>query len=59
MKNEPSSQFIKIRCPKCKNEQVTFGKAATKISCHVCQEPLAEPTGGKTHVIQRVLEVLE
>ena len=59
MKNEPESKFLKIRCPKCKNEQVTFGKTATMIKCHVCQEPLAEPTGGKTRLLTRALEVLE
>ncbi|HIH24513.1 TPA: 30S ribosomal protein S27e [Candidatus Woesearchaeota archaeon] len=59
MKTEPSSKFIKIRCPKCKNEQIAFGKTATKILCHVCQELLAESTGGKTKPVNRVLEVLE
>ena len=59
MKREPSSKFLKIRCPKCKNEQIVFGKAATKILCQVCQEPLAESTGGKTKPTTRVLEVLE
>lgn len=50
---------MKLRCPKCKNEQVTFGKTATKIKCHVCQEPLAESTGGKTRFIARPLETLD
>jgi small subunit ribosomal protein S27e len=59
MKREPESKFVKIRCPKCKNEQITFGKSATKINCHVCQEPLAAPTGGKTRFISRPLEQLE
>jgi small subunit ribosomal protein S27e len=54
-----TTKFVKIRCPKCKNEQVTFGKTATKINCHVCQEPLAEASGGKTKFIARPLEVLE
>ena len=56
---EPSSKFIKIRCPKCKNEQITFGKTATLVNCLVCEKPLAEPTGGKSRVKARVLEVLE
>jgi small subunit ribosomal protein S27e len=59
MTNEPTAKFIKIRCQKCKNEQITFGKTATKVKCHVCQEPLASPTGGKTRVDTQVLEVLE
>jgi small subunit ribosomal protein S27e len=56
---EPTSKFIKIRCPKCKNEQITFGKTATKVDCLVCGKILAEPTGGKSRVKARVLEVLE
>ncbi len=56
---ETKSKFIKIRCPKCKNEQIMFGKASTKIVCLVCNKVLAEPTGGKSRVKARVLEVLE
>ena len=56
---ESSSKFIKIRCPKCKNEQITFGKTSTIVNCLVCNKPLAEPTGGKSRVKARVLEVLE
>jgi len=56
---ESVSKFIKIRCPKCKNEQIMFGKASTTILCLVCGKELAEPTGGKSRVKARVLEVLE
>ena len=56
---ETTSKFIKIRCPKCKNEQIIFGKATTVINCLVCGKVLAEPTGGKTQVKSRILEVLE
>ena len=56
---EPNSKFIKVRCAKCKNEQVVFGKASSKVNCLVCGKELAEPTGGKTRVKARILEVLE
>ena len=56
---ESASKFVKIRCPKCKNEQVMFGKAASKIICLVCGKILADPTGGKSRIKARVLEVLE
>ncbi len=59
MKEAPTSKFIKVRCSKCKNEQIIFGKAATMINCLVCSKPLAEPTGGKTKIKARILEVLE
>lgn len=56
---ETESKFVKIRCPKCKNEQIMFGKASSVVNCLVCSKVLAEPTGGKSRVKARVLEVLE
>lgn len=56
---ENTSKFVKIRCPKCKNEQVSFGKASSKVKCLVCGKSLAEPTGGKAKIKARILEVLE
>jgi small subunit ribosomal protein S27e len=56
---DSNSKFIKLRCTKCKNEQVVFGKTASKINCLVCGKELASPTGGKTKVKSRILEVLE
>lgn len=55
---ETRSKFIKVRCTKCKNEQNIFGKAASNVHCLVCNELLAQSTGGKCHVIGQVLEVL-
>jgi small subunit ribosomal protein S27e len=59
MVKEPVSKFIKVRCSKCKNEQVIFGKAAMAVKCLVCGTDLATPTGGKIKVNARILEVLE
>jgi small subunit ribosomal protein S27e len=56
---ESDSKFIKIRCPKCKDEQIAYGKATTIVLCLVCGKELAEPTGGRTRIKARVLEVLE
>ncbi len=56
---EPESKFIKVRCLKCKNEQIIFGKTATEVPCLVCGKPLAEPRGGKSRIKARILEVLE
>ncbi len=50
--------FVKVRCGKCKNEQVIFGKAASAVKCHVCEEVLAKSTGGKANITARVLETL-
>jgi small subunit ribosomal protein S27e len=56
---ETTSKFIKVRCPKCKNEQIIFGKSSTQVDCLVCGKQLATPTGGKSKVKARILEVLE
>ena len=56
---EPVSKFVKVRCPKCKNEQIIFGKASSEVKCLVCGKVLAEPLGGKSKIKSRILEVLE
>ncbi len=56
---ETSSRYVKIRCPKCKNEQIMFGKSSTNVKCLVCGKDLAESTGGKSKIKARILEVLE
>ncbi|HME87290.1 MAG TPA: 30S ribosomal protein S27e [Candidatus Nanoarchaeia archaeon] len=58
MKYEPTSSFMKIRCPKCKNEQIIFEKATSVVSCLVCSNVLAEPMGGKAQLKTRALEKL-
>lgn len=59
MREGNPSKFVKIRCPKCKNEQIIFGKNTTVVKCLVCDTVLSEPTGGKGAVKVRVLEVLD
>lgn len=53
------SKFLKVRCSKCKNEQIIFGNASTVVPCLVCAKEVAYPTGGKSKLSARVLEVLE
>jgi small subunit ribosomal protein S27e len=55
---EPTSKFLKVRCPKCKNEQIIFGNASSNVDCLVCSKEIAKPTGGKATIKARVLEVL-
>lgn len=62
MKNDyrkPVSKFVKVRCTKCKNEQIIFGKTSSLIKCLVCGNILGEPTGGKTKIRSKILEVLD
>lgn len=59
MLKESASKFIKVRCAKCKNEQIIFGKPSTKVDCLICGKILAEPSGGKARIKGRILEILE
>ena len=59
MIKEPTSKFIKVRCVKCKNEQIIFGKSASEIKCLVCSNIMASPSGGKAKIKAQILEVLE
>jgi len=58
MAKETKSKFVKVRCTKCKNEQIIFGKSSSEIKCLVCNEILSKPSGGKSKVEARILEVL-
>ena len=58
MITDKENKFVKVRCEKCKNEQVIFSKSATVVNCLVCAKPLCEPTGGKSRITARILEVL-
>jgi small subunit ribosomal protein S27e len=57
---KPKSSFLRVRCRKCNNEQLIFGSPVNKITCNVCGETLAEPSGGKAKItnadVQAVLE---
>ncbi len=52
------SKFLKVKCSKCKNEQIIFEKAAGDITCSVCKEILAKSTGGKAKLIAKVIKEL-
>ena len=51
-------RFIKVRCQSCKNEQIIFEGATTKVKCLICDATLADPKGGKADIKSRVVEVL-
>lgn len=52
------AKFVKIKCSKCKNTQVIFGKAATKVKCLECGGIVALPSSGNAKIRARVEEVL-
>lgn len=52
------SKFIKVKCSKCKKQQIIFGKASTRVRCLDCNAIIAEPSSGKAKIRARVDEVL-
>lgn len=57
-KSMSDSKFLKVKCKKCKNEQVVFNKAASVVKCLVCESVLVEPRGGMADIKTKVLEVV-
>ncbi len=53
------SKFLLVKCPKCGNEQVVFGSAATEVKCLVCENVLVKPSAKKAKVTASILKVLE
>ncbi len=56
---KPQSTFLRVKCPKCGNEQLIFGSPVNKVTCNVCSELLAEPTGGKAKINGEIVAVFE
>lgn len=56
---KPSSSFLRVKCLKCGNEQLVFSNATNKVTCNVCNETLAVPTGGKAKINGEILSALE
>ncbi|HLC45865.1 MAG TPA: 30S ribosomal protein S27e [archaeon] len=54
----PTSKFLKVKCLACKNEQVIFGSASREVACSACGKILAEPSGGKSLVNAKIVQVL-
>jgi small subunit ribosomal protein S27e len=52
------SKFVRVKCEKCKNEQVIFTRASSVVKCLVCSDVLAEPTGGKALLKANVIQEL-
>lgn len=55
---EPTTNFLRVRCDKCKNEQNIFSAVSNKVNCLVCGELIVEPCGGRSNVRAKILEIL-
>lgn len=53
------SKFVRVKCPKCNEEQVIFGKATTIVKCLKCNNLLAKPSSSKAKIKAKVVEVLK
>lgn len=53
-----ASNFVKVKCADCGNEQIVFSKPATVVACQTCGATLVRSTGGKGEIKGEVLEVL-
>lgn len=59
LKTETESKFLKVKCRSCGNEQIIFNKASREISCRICGDTFAKPTGGLAEIKGDVIETLE
>lgn len=51
----PKSIFIRLKCPNCSYEQITFDHATITVRCRNCNEILVIPTGGKAKIRGEIL----
>ncbi|MEM2995033.1 MAG: 30S ribosomal protein S27e [Candidatus Bathyarchaeia archaeon] len=56
---KPRSAFLRVKCPKCGNEQLVYSHAVNRVNCNVCGVELAEPSGGKAKTKGEVVAVFE
>ena len=56
---KPKSTFLRVKCPKCGNEQLVFSNVVNQVTCNVCTAVLAEPSGGKAKIKGEVQSVFE
>jgi len=55
---KPASNFLKVKCTRCGNEQVIFDRASVLVKCSVCDDLLVETQGGKAKIKGEITQVL-
>jgi len=55
---KPGSNFLKVKCSKCGNEQVVFDRAAVQVKCNKCEDIIVETQGGKAKIKGEVTQIL-
>ena len=56
---ETKSQYLKVKCRDCGNEQPVFSKCQTVVTCLVCGASLSKPTGGNAEIKGEVFNILD
>jgi small subunit ribosomal protein S27e len=55
----PKSNFLRVKCVDCGNQQVVFDRAASVVQCIICGKTLVKPKGGKSQITAQIVEVLD
>lgn len=58
-KSREKSNFLKVRCEKCKKTQIIFNKATTDVKCISCDYVLTSPKGGKAKIHGKIIEIIK
>jgi small subunit ribosomal protein S27e len=56
---QPHSNFLLVKCSNCENEQIIYSMTNTNIECKVCENTIAERTGGKSKINAVILRRLD
>jgi len=52
-----TGKFIRVKCEKCNNEQNIYSNIAMDVKCLVCNEVLAESTGGIADIKAKIIGI--
>lgn len=53
-----TSQFLRVRCGDCGNEQSVYSHASSTVRCGVCGRALAVPRGGRAEIKAPIIEAV-
>jgi len=57
--SKSKSNFLKVKCGDCGNQQIVFDHAASKVECIICGKSLVKSKGGRSEVVAQIIEVLD
>ncbi|MEM0159144.1 MAG: 30S ribosomal protein S27e [Thermoplasmataceae archaeon] len=50
------SKFVRLKCRDCGNEQVTYTRVTSTVTCNICGSTIARPTGGVFEISAEIIE---